>query len=76
MYSSSGLDRYPPVKSHRRSQRSRSRSRRRYEVRLLFSLSLSFVIDNIIKIDLYIILLISLDHCYYHHFVSREKKKI
>ncbi|CAF1380507.1 unnamed protein product, partial [Adineta steineri] len=29
MYSSSGLDRYPPVMSHRRSQRSRSRSRRR-----------------------------------------------
>jgi hypothetical protein len=33
MYASSTLDRYPPVTSHRRSQR--SRSRHRYEVRLL-----------------------------------------
>jgi hypothetical protein len=39
MNSSSDLDRYPPLMSHRRTKRSRSRSRRRYEVRLLLSLS-------------------------------------
>ena len=39
MHSSSDVDRYPPLMSHRPKKRSRSRSRRRYEVRLLLSLS-------------------------------------
>ncbi len=71
MHSSSDFDRYPSSMSHRRKKRSRSRSRRRYEVRLLLSLSFFAI-----KIDLYIVLLISsysffpYDHHYYR-FISR-----